>query len=58
MSDQYTFQNPVTSFPEISPPKQDEPEPALDRDLEPRSGRGEESYRVRMSTRVETTSAA
>lgn len=45
MSDQYTFQNPVTRFPEISPPKQDQPEPGLDRDLTPQSDRGEESYR-------------
>ena len=45
MSDQYTFQNPVTRFPEISPPKQDQPEPGLDQNLEPQSDRGEESYR-------------
>ncbi|MEV8144965.1 SDR family oxidoreductase [Specibacter sp. NPDC078709] len=43
--DQYTFQNPVTRYPSISPPVQDQPEPGLDRDLEPRSDRGEESYR-------------
>lgn len=44
-SDQYTFQNPVTRYPSISPPKQDQPEPGLDRDLEPQTDRGEASYR-------------
>jgi DNA-binding transcriptional LysR family regulator len=34
-SDQYTFQNPVTRFESIAPPKQDQPEPGLDRDLAP-----------------------
>lgn len=43
--DQYTFGNPVTRFPSISPSRQDQPEPGLDRDLEPRTDRGEESYR-------------
>lgn len=43
--DQYTFQNPVTRFPSVSPPQQDQPEPGLDRDLEPRTDRGEDSYR-------------
>lgn len=44
-NDQYTFQNPVTRYPSISPPKQDQPEPGLDRDLEPQTDRGEASYR-------------
>ncbi|MHA7175988.1 SDR family oxidoreductase [Arthrobacter sp. Sr24] len=44
-NDQYTFQNPVTRYPSISPPIQDQPEPGLDRDLEPQTDRGEESYR-------------
>lgn len=44
-NDQYTFQNPVSRYPSISPPKQDQPEPGLDRDLQPRTDRGEESYR-------------
>lgn len=44
-NDQYTFQNPVTRFPSISPPEQDQPEPGLDRNLEPRTDRGENSYR-------------
>ena len=43
--DQYTFQNPVTRYPSISPPEQDQPEPGLDRDLEPRTDRGEKTYR-------------
>ncbi|MCC9197184.1 SDR family oxidoreductase [Arthrobacter sp. zg-Y820] len=44
-NDQYTFQNPVDRFPVITPPKQDQPEPGLDADLEPKTDRGEESYR-------------
>ncbi|NKX50807.1 glucose 1-dehydrogenase [Arthrobacter deserti] len=44
-TDQLTFQNPVTRYPSISPPKQDQPEPGLDRDLEPETDRGEFSYR-------------
>lgn len=43
--DQYTFTNPVTRYPSISPPIQDQPEPGLDRDLEPQTDRGEHSYR-------------
>lgn len=43
--DQYTFQNPVTRYPSISPPEQDQPEPGLDRDLDPHTDRGEHSYR-------------
>ncbi|MEV8144614.1 MULTISPECIES: SDR family oxidoreductase [Micrococcaceae] len=44
-NDQYTFQNPVTRYPSISPPIQDQPEPGLDRDLKPHTDRGEKSYR-------------
>lgn len=44
-NDQYTFQNPVTRHPSISPPEQDQPEPGLDRDLEPQTDRGDDSYR-------------
>ena len=44
-NDQYTFQNPVDRFPTITPPVQDQPEPGLDAELEPRTDRGEESYR-------------
>ena len=45
MSDQLTFTNPVTRFPDITPPKQDQPEPGLDAELTPGTDRGEESYR-------------
>ena len=44
-SDQLTFQNPVDRFPEISPPKQDQPEPGLDAEIVPKADHGEESYR-------------
>lgn len=45
MSDQLTFQDPVKRFPDISPPKQDQPEPGLDAELIPGTDRGEDSYR-------------
>jgi NAD(P)-dependent dehydrogenase (short-subunit alcohol dehydrogenase family) len=45
MADQLTFTDPVTRFPEITPPKQDQPEPGLDAELRPQTDRGEESYR-------------
>ncbi len=44
-TDQLAFQNPVTRFPEIEPPKQDQPEPGLDAGLEPKTDRGQHSYR-------------
>ena len=44
-TDQLTFQNPVTRFPVISPPKQDQPEPGLDQELTPQTDRGHRSYR-------------
>lgn len=44
MSDQLSFQDPVHRFPDISPPKQDQPEPGLDTDLIPGTDRGESSY--------------
>lgn len=44
-TDQLTFQNPVTRFPDITPPQQDQPEPGLDQDLIPQTDRGEHSYR-------------
>ncbi|WP_152347493.1 SDR family oxidoreductase [Brevibacterium sp. CFH 10365] len=44
MSDQLTFQNPVRRFPDISPPKQHQPEPGLDAELIPGTDRGEDSY--------------
>ncbi|KHS53813.1 SDR family oxidoreductase [Brevibacterium linens] len=44
MSDQLTFQDPTTRFPDISPPKQDQPEPGFDAELIPGTDRGEDSY--------------
>ncbi|WP_024357576.1 SDR family oxidoreductase [Leucobacter chironomi] len=44
-TDQLTFQNPVTRFPRISPPEQDQPEPGLDQKLVPQTDRGQHSYR-------------
>lgn len=43
--DQYTFQDPVKRYPSIEPPKQDQPEPGLDKELEPQTDRGEDTYR-------------
>ncbi|MEX5236507.1 SDR family oxidoreductase [Kocuria arenosa] len=43
--DQLAFQNPVTRYPVLSPPTQDQPEPGLDVELEPKTDRGEFSYR-------------
>lgn len=43
--DQLTFQNPVTRYPKIQPPKQDQPEPGLDAELEPQTDHGEDTYR-------------
>ena len=45
MSDQLTFQNPVDRYREISPPKQDQPEPGFDTEIVPKADHGEESYR-------------
>ncbi|TNM56132.1 SDR family oxidoreductase [Brevibacterium sediminis] len=44
MSNQLTFQDPTTRFPDITPPKQDQPEPGLDAELIPGTDRGEDSY--------------
>jgi len=44
-NDQLTFQDPVERFPDITPPKQDQPEPGLDAELVPQTDRGEHSYR-------------
>ena len=44
MSEQLTFQDPTTRFPDITPPKQDQPEPGLDAELIPGTDRGEDSY--------------
>ena len=43
--DQLTFCDPVSRFPDITPPKQHQPEPGLDAELEPQTDRGEDSYR-------------
>lgn len=45
MTDQLTFQNPVDRFPQMSPPKQDQPEPGFDEEITPKADHGEESYR-------------
>lgn len=44
-TDQLVLQNPVTRFPAVEPPKQDQPEPGLDADLTPKTDRGQHSYR-------------
>jgi hypothetical protein len=44
-TDQLTFQDPAKRYPVISPPEQHQPEPGLDRELQPKSDRGEFSYR-------------
>lgn len=43
--DQLTFSDPTTRYPKITAPKQRQPEPGLDAELEPRPDRGEETYR-------------
>jgi len=43
--DQLTFQNPVDRYREISPPKQDQPEPGFDTDIVPKVDHGEDTYR-------------
>ncbi|HLT29848.1 MAG TPA: SDR family oxidoreductase [Myxococcaceae bacterium] len=45
MSDQLTLDNPVDRYPSISPPKQHQEEPGLDRDLKPQTDHGETTYR-------------
>ncbi|WP_347040871.1 SDR family oxidoreductase [Brachybacterium nesterenkovii] len=45
-TDQLTVQDPVTRYPSIEPPaSQDQPEPGLDVELEPKADIGEQSYR-------------
>ncbi|MBG6084920.1 glucose 1-dehydrogenase [Zhihengliuella flava] len=36
--------NPVTKYPKISPPPQDQPEPGLDATLDPKADHGEKTY--------------
>ncbi|GAA1491303.1 SDR family oxidoreductase [Brachybacterium sacelli] len=43
--DQLAFVDPVTRFPDITPPKQHQSEPGLDAELIPGTDRGEDSYR-------------
>lgn len=45
MTDQLTFNNPVTRFPRIEPPEQHQPEPGLDAELVPEADIGASSYR-------------
>lgn len=45
MTDQLTFNNPVTRFPRIEPPEQHQPEPGLDAELVPEADIGATSYR-------------
>ena len=44
-TDQLTFQNPVTRYPEITPPEQEQPEPGLQAEMTPQPDIGEHSYR-------------
>ncbi|MFB9730840.1 SDR family oxidoreductase [Ornithinimicrobium kibberense] len=44
-TDHLTFDNPVTRHPDITPPEQDQDMPGLDAELEPRTDRGERTYR-------------
>src|SRR5690554_4911961 len=44
-TDQLAFQNPVTRYPQISPPEQQQPEPGLQAEITPQPDIGEFSYR-------------
>ena len=44
-TDQLVLQNPVTRYETLEAPKQHQPEPGLDKDLEPKTDRGQYSYR-------------
>ncbi len=44
-TDQLTFQDPVTRYPEITPPEQEQSEPGLQADMTPQPDIGEHSYR-------------
>ncbi len=44
-TDQLSFDDPTARHPHITPPKQDQPMPGLDSELEPKADRGEKSYR-------------
>jgi NAD(P)-dependent dehydrogenase (short-subunit alcohol dehydrogenase family) len=45
MSDQYTFRNPVSQYPDPQPPQQQQPGPGLDSELTPKADHGESTYR-------------
>ncbi|PPH53014.1 SDR family oxidoreductase [Rathayibacter sp. AY1E2] len=45
MPDQYTFTNPATRYPDVTPPVQQQPEPGLQSRMTPVPDLGEESYR-------------
>lgn len=45
MADQYTFEDPVTKYPKISPPVQHQQEPGLDLETTPQPDVGADSYR-------------
>jgi NAD(P)-dependent dehydrogenase (short-subunit alcohol dehydrogenase family) len=45
MSDQYTFADPTTRYPKISPPEQKQPWPGDQKSMTPRPDLGEDSYR-------------
>src|ERR1700712_3316755 len=43
--DQYTFDNPVSRYPAIKPPKQGSAEPGLETEMDPAPDLGETTYR-------------
>lgn len=42
---QYTFENPVTRYPQVKAPEEQVPEPGHDTELSPHADHGEETYR-------------
>lgn len=45
MADQYTMQNPLTQYPKLDIPEQQQPEPGLDKAMTPQADHGEKTYR-------------
>ena len=45
MTDQYTFDNPVTRYPRVEPPLQHQPEPGVQARMTPVPDLGESTYR-------------
>lgn len=43
--DQYTMQDPIKQYPQPDIPKQEQPEPGLDKELKPLADHGEKTYR-------------